>query len=426
MPPLPLPELPFEQHLLENGLRVVLHQDRRLPLVAINLWYHVGSKNEGRGRTGLAHLFEHMLFQGSAHVGTNDHFRLIQQVGGVANGSTWYDRTNYYETLPAHALDLGLWLESDRMGFLLEALTPEKLENQRSVVMNERRQRVDNQPYGRALERLHELLYPSTHPYSWPVIGYLDDIAAATLDEVGDFFRRHYGPANAVLTLAGDFEPGRALDRVHHWFGDLPGRESPRPAPPPPATRAGLRLETMVDRVQLPRLYLGFRAPAYGSDDWYAGALLAETYAGGKASAWYQDLVYSRQIAQDVGVYIFPTELEATVLLVATAKPGIAIADLERALLEHLEAARAGAVATADLERTRARILTSTFEELETLDRKADTLSQFATYFDDPGRLGREISSYLGATAEDLRSFASRYLDPGQRAQITVVPEASA
>src|SRR5688572_14784994 len=182
------PEVPHQLHRLANGLRVVLHEDHHLPLVAVNLWYHVGSKNERPGRTGLAHLFEHMLFQGSAHVGTNDHFRLVQQVGGVANGSTWYDRTNYYETLPAPALDLGLWLEADRMGFLLEALTEEKLANQRQVVINERRQRVDNQPYGRALERLHELLYPEGHPYRWPVIGYLDDIAAATLDDVRQFF----------------------------------------------------------------------------------------------------------------------------------------------------------------------------------------------------------------------------------------------
>jgi predicted Zn-dependent peptidase len=421
---LPVPELPFEQHTLGNGLRVVLHEDRRLPLVAINLWYHVGSKNESPGRTGFAHLFEHMLFQGSGHVGTNDHFRLIQQVGGVANGSTWYDRTNYYETLPAHALDLGLWLESDRMGFLLDALTPEKLETQRSVVMNERRQRVDNQPYGHALERLHELLYPSGHPYSWPVIGYLEDIAAATLDEVAAFFRDYYAPANAVLTLAGDFVPATALERVAHWFADLPRREPP---PPPRLTTAEpgeLRLEVQPDRVELPRLYLGFRVPAYGSPEWYAGALLAETLAGGKASEWYQDLVYRRQIAQDVGVYFYPTELEATVLVVATCKPGVAAGELERALLAHLGRARDGGPDEADVDRARARFLTATFEDLETLDRKADTLGQFATYFGDPGGLRREIESYLALGTAELRRFAERFLDPARRAQVTVVPAA--
>jgi predicted Zn-dependent peptidase len=367
-----------------------------------------------------------MLFQGSGHVGTNDHFRLIQQVGGVANGSTWYDRTNYYETLPAHALDLGLWLESDRMGFLLDALTPEKLETQRSVVMNERRQRVDNQPYGRALERVHELLYPPEHPYSWPVIGYLDDIAAATLEEVAEFFRRHYGPHNAVLTLAGDIDPAEALGRVERWFGDLPRGGAARPPARPDSQARGMQIEIQPDRVQLPRLYLGFRAPAYGEREWYAGALLGQTLAGSKASPWYQDLVYRRQIAQDVGVYVYPTELEATVLVVATCKPGVDPGDLEGALLEHLGQAADRGPSDQEFERARARLLTATFEELETLDHKADTLSQCATYFDDPGYFGRELERYLATSVDGLKDFARRYLAPAARAQVTVVPEPAA
>jgi predicted Zn-dependent peptidase len=419
---LPIPELPFEQHALANGLRVILHRDARLPLVAINLWYHVGSKDELPGKTGFAHLFEHMLFQGSANVGTNDHFRLLQQVGGVANGSTWYDRTNYYETVPVHALDLGLWLESDRMGYLLDALTPEKLENQRSVVMNERRQRVDNQPYGRALERLHQLLFPAPHPYGWPVIGYMEDIAAATLDDVAEFFRAHYAPANAVITLAGDIEPADALDRVNRWFGDLPSGPAPARRRLPPAAAAQLQIETQTDRIELPRLYLGFRSPAYGERAWYAGALLAESLAGGKASPWYQDLVYRRQLAQDVGVYTYPTELEATYLVVATCKPGIAVEVLESALLEHLAAASAAGPTPVEIDRARARLLTSTFEELETLDRKADTLSQFATLFGDPGRLPAEVETFLSLDSSELRDFAARYLAPDSRTQITVVP----
>lgn len=413
-------------HRLDNGLRVILHRDRRLPLVAINVWYHVGSKNERRGKTGFAHLFEHMLFQGSAHVGTNDHFRWIQQVGGVANGSTWYDRTNYYETLPSHALDLGLWLESDRMGYLLDALTPEKLETQRSVVMNERRQRVDNQPYGRALERLHELLYAADHPYSWPVIGYLDDIAAATLDDVAAFFRAWYAPGNAVLTLAGDFEPAEALERVAAWFGALAPGAQPPAAPAPAPQVPTLRLEVQPDRVELPRLYLGFRAAPYGSREWYAGALLAETLTGGKSSSWYQDLVYRRQIAQDVGVYTYPTELESTLLVVATCKPGVAVEELESALLEHIHRLRDADPAEDGVDRARFRLLTSAFEELETLDRKADALSQFATYFDDPGRFRREVEEYLELEPASLRDFAQRRLDPACRTQVTVVPEGKA
>ncbi|HBL28979.1 MAG TPA: peptidase M16, partial [Acidobacteria bacterium] len=215
-------DLGFQRHTLDNGLRVVLHRDPRLPLVTVNVWYHVGSKNEQPGRTGFAHLFEHMLFQGSEHVGTNDHFRLVQQVGGVANGSTWYDRTNYYETLPSHHLELGLWLEADRMGYLLPALTQQNLDTQRDVVMNERRQRIENMPYGMAGERLHELLYPPGHPYRWPVIGYMDDIAAATLEEVRTFFRTYYTPNNAVLSVVGDIDPDDAIVQVERWFGEIP------------------------------------------------------------------------------------------------------------------------------------------------------------------------------------------------------------
>ncbi|MEM8963032.1 MAG: pitrilysin family protein [Acidobacteriota bacterium] len=229
--------IPFVEHRLDNGLRLVLHVDRSRPLVALNLWYHVGSKNEGPGRTGFAHLLEHLLFEGSENVPGNRHFAMVQEAGGVANGSTWYDRTNYYETLPSHQLDLGLWLESDRMGFFLPTMTQEKLDTQRDVVINERRERTDNQPYGLAGERLRELLYPEGHPYRWPVIGYLEDLHGATLDELGSFFSTYYTPNNAVLVLAGDFDPEVALERVAHYFGEIPPGEAPsRPVVEPVKT----------------------------------------------------------------------------------------------------------------------------------------------------------------------------------------------
>src|SRR5436305_4759959 len=255
--------LDIERHQLANGLRVVLHRDAALPLVAVNLWYHVGSKNERPGHTGFAHLFEHMLFQGSQHVPTHEHFRLVQQVGGVTNGSTWYDRTNYYETLPANYLDLALWLESDRMGFILPAITQENLDTQRDVVMNERRQRVDNQPYGLAGERIHELLYPPDFPYHWPVIGYMEDIAAATLEDVRSFFTTYYTPSNAVLTIAGDFDSDEAMRKVELYFGDIPAGP---PLPPlaahlPPL--GGEQRDVLTGDVHLPRLYIAFRGPAY-------------------------------------------------------------------------------------------------------------------------------------------------------------------
>jgi len=408
---------------LSNGLRVILHPDRRIPLVSQCLWYHVGSKNERPGRTGFAHLFEHMLFQGSEHVGTNDHFRYIQQAGGVGNGSTWFDRTNYYSTLPSHQLDLGLWLESDRMGWLLPAMTPEKLETQRAVVMNERRQRIDNQPYGRAFERLHELLYPPGHPYGWPVIGYMDDIAAASLEDVREFFETYYVPSNAVLTLAGDFDPDHALARIEAYFGSIPGGAEP-PRPTPPVTEVdGERREVMPDRVRLPRLYFGFAIPPYGDDAWYAADLLSTALASGKACRLYQDLVYRRRLARSVAFYPLPTEVAATFLLTATARPGVEAGELEAAIDEHLERIAREPLAEEDVERARRQLLTDHFDQLQTLERRADLLCHFATFFGQPSAVARESERYLALDAEDLQRFAARYCRRERRAVVAVVPE---
>jgi len=416
------PALRFSQHRLDNGLRIVFHHDPSLPLVAVNLWYHVGSKNERPGRTGFAHLFEHMLFQGSEHIKTHEHFRYIQQVGGVANGSTWFDRTNYYETLPAHNLDLGLWLESDRMGFLLPAITEATLENQRSVVMNERRQRVDNQPYGRASERLHELLYPPDHPYHWPVIGYMEDIAAATLEEVRAFFRTYYTPNNAVLTVAGDFDPDHALLRIEDYFGDIPAGPPVEKVQPPLPPLGGERVEVLSDDVRLPRVYLGFRAPAYGDPRWYAADLLVSALSAGKSSLLYRDLVYDRQIAQEVGAYVDPSEAAGTFVVIATARPGVDPDTLSTAILEHLDRIAAEPLAETDLERARNKVLTDYYSALQKLDTRVDLFSQFATYFDDPGGLEREVECYSQLGAGEVLDYASTYFTPDERVRVTVVP----
>jgi predicted Zn-dependent peptidase len=421
------PPLSIERHRLANGLRVVLHRDHALPLVAVNLWYHAGSKNERRGKTGFAHLFEHMLFQGSAHVGANEHFRLVQSVGGVANGSTWFDRTNYFETLPASSLELGLWLESDRMGFLLPGMTQEKLETQRQVVMNERRQRVDNQPYGRASERLWELLFPPEHPYSWPVIGTMEDIAAATLEDVTEFFATWYVPDNAVLTLAGDIDPARAMDLVERYFGDIPARRTPPPPVPDTTPRlTGERFERLQDRVQLPRLYQAYAIPAYGEREWYAADLLSHVLASGKASRLYRDLVYERELAQSISCYVLPTEAAGSLHLVATAKPGVRLDELERAVDDHLAAAAETAILGHELERVRNRILAGYFAELQTLDRRADLLSQFTTYFDRPEDVAAEIECYQEVDVGELQRLAARMLRPDDRARIWVEPATAA
>jgi predicted Zn-dependent peptidase len=419
-------------HQLQNGLRLVLLPDSALPLVAVNLWYHVGSKNERPGRTGFAHLFEHMLFQGSGHVGTTDHFRHVQSVGGVANGSTWYDRTNYYETLPASWLELGLWLESDRLGFLLDGLTPEKLETQRQVVMNERRQRVDNQPYGRASERLFELLFPEGHPYRWPVIGTMEDIEAATLEDVREFFTSYYRPANAVLSLVGDFETASARDAVERWFGDLPGGSPPIPvrAPLPPLERPSR--DRIGDRVQLSRIYLAFRTEPFGTDGWWAANLAASVLSDGKSSPLVEDLVVRRELAQDVSAYVYPTEEVGIFVLAATARPGIELERLEARLHAHLDRLREAEspgdaeaprwALEPELDRARRRALAGLHSELQTVDHRADLLSQYTTYFDDPARAFQEAAAIESVGAVEIREFANGRLRAGQCATLGVVP----
>ena len=418
------PRLPLERHRLDNGLQIVLQPDEALPLVAVNLWYHVGSRDEQPGRTGLAHLFEHMLFQGSGNVGTNDHFRYVQQVGGVANGSTWLDRTNYYETMPSHQLDLALWLESDRMGFLLPALDQAKLDRQRDVVLNERRQTVDNQPYGRAGERLYELNFPLPHPYHWPVLGYPPDLEATTLEDVESFFRRFYAPDNAVLTLAGDFEPRQAVDSIERYFGDLP-RGPGVEAPVPPATTRPLGevRETMADSVELTRIYHAWTLPAYGERAWYVADMLAAVLAEGKSSPLYRELVYERQLAQDIGTYVLPTELGSMFLLVATARPDVEPDALERALDDQLAAAAARPADTGELERARNHVRVDFLEQLQSLDQRADLLSQLTTYFDDPERLDSELNLYLDISADEIQALAADLLRPERRVALRVVPD---
>ena len=340
----------------------------------------------------------------------------------MANGSTWYDRTNYYETVPAHQLDLALWLESDRMGFFLPALTQENLDTQRGVVMNERRQRVENQPYGQAGERLHELLYPEEHPYHWPVIGYMDDIAAATLEEVRAFFRSYYTPNNAVLTVVGDIQPEDALERVASWFGEIPPGPPVTPVAPSQSPLDGERRAVLADDVRLPRVYVGFRAPAYGQRGWYTADLLAAVLAGGKSSPLYRDLVYGRQIAQDVGASVSPYECGGTFLLVATARPGVSAEELEAALLGHVAAAAAAPPDPAEIERARNRMLTDYYGGLQRLDSLADLLSQFATYFDDPAGALTESDRYLDITADELVDYAAGWCAEPQRVVVSVVP----
>lgn len=417
-------EIPFERHRLDNGLRVILARDPALPVVAVNLWYSVGSRNERPGRTGFAHLFEHMMFQGSENVPDNGHFALIEKAGGSLNGSTWLDRTNYYETLPAHYADLALWLEADRMGGLLPAMTQEKLDNQRDVVKNERRWRVDNQPYGDWDERLQALMYPSSHPYHHSVIGSMEDLDAASLEDVAGFFRTYYAPNNAVLSVCGDFEPAAVVRTIESYFGTIPAGPPVPPIPGttelPPTLGAQVR-ETVEQDVSMPRLYLAYRMPRYGDDRFHAAAVTSFILTWGKASVLYRSLVRGTPLLQDVTAFAFPVVVGASMLVVwATVRPGISRERAEEAILERVGALRD--VDDADVERAKNLIENRNLQQLQRAEHRADHLSMYTTLFDDPSLINTEIGRLRAVTTQDVRALAAELLGEDNRVLLWYVP----
>lgn len=416
--------VPVIRHTLDNGLRVVLSPDPAVPVVAVNLWYGVGSRNERPGRTGFAHLFEHMMFQGSAHVSKNGHFEAIEAAGGTLNGSTWYDRTNYYQTLPSHELDLALWLESDRMGWLLPAMDQEKLDNQIGVVKNERRWRYDNQPYGDWDERMQKLVWPENHPYRHTVIGSMEDIGAATLEDVADFFRTFYVPDNAVLTLAGDLDPEVALRRVEHWFGAIPRGAGlpPLPGTPEvPPVLGGTVRERVESDVPLPKVYLAARIPTFLDPRFPVADLAGDVLGSGRASILYRKLVRERRLARETGAYVFPLTTGASLILVwATGLDGTSPDLLEEGVVECLEAL--GRVEAAQVERALALGETRFLARLEQAGERADLLSMFEMLTGDAGNLNRELERLRAVTPEEIRAFATERLGPDNRAVLTYVP----
>lgn len=417
--------IPFERHKLDNGLKVVLAPDRTVPVVATNIWYGVGSRNEVKGKTGFAHLFEHMMFQGSAHVPKNRHFELIERVGGTLNATTWFDRTNYFETVPSHEMELPLWLESDRMGWMLPAMTQEKLDNQRDVVKNEKLQRYDNQPYGDWDERVQRLVYPVDHPYHHTVIGSMEDIDAATLDDVASFFETFYIPNNAVLTLAGDFAPKDALEQIRKYFGDIEPGAAPPPLPGnpdiPPLIGETVRDHVVAD-VPLPRVIMAFRTPSYSSPDFAVAEVSRALLGMGRASRFYERLVRQRRIAKGVVTYVFPLLSGASMMLVwATGYPGSDPVDLERAMVEEMDAL--AEARQSEIDRAIALTETDLVRTLERVAERADLLSMFDLYFDDPGRLNNELDRLRSVTLDQIRTFAGERLGEDNRAIVTFEPE---
>lgn len=417
----------LETHTLANGLRLVLAEDHATPVAAVNLWYHVGSANERAGRTGFAHLFEHMLFQGSANVGANEHFELVQRAGGTLNGSTWLDRTNYFETVPSHQLELALWLEADRMARLLPAMTQEKLDTQRDVVKNERRWSVDNQPYGTWWERLPALCFPPDHPFHHSLIGSMEDLSAASLEDVAAFFRTFYTPDNAVLTLCGDFDAAAARAMVERHFGSIP-RGSGRPPLPPmdlPPRFGAWRRETVEDAVVAPRLFLAFRVPPAGTEAWYAASLLGAVLGTGEGSRLQRALVREQQLASEATAFTFDLAKGSDLLVCdVTARPGVEAARLEAAVVAEVDRLIADGVPAEDRARALALVETAWVSGLQTVGARADKLSQFATYRGNPAHINDEYARHAAVTVEALAAFARSALGPDNRASLVYVPRA--
>jgi zinc protease len=417
-------KIAFSKHTLANGLDVLLHEDRSCPIVAVNLWYHVGSKNETLGHTGFAHLFEHLMFEGSKHHDSG-YFPPLQGVGASLNGSTNADRTNYWELLPANALELALWMESDRMGYLLPALTDAKFSNQRDVVLNERRQNYENRPYGLASMAMLAALFPPEHPYHWTTIGEIADLNSARIDDVRAFFSTYYHPGNASLSIAGDFEPAETLDLVRRYFEDLAPGPSVAPVRPPLPALAGEQRWLLEDRVELPRLHIAWLAPSMFAEDDAELDLAADVLANGKTSRLYKRLVYDTRIATDVSAAQNSREVAGFVQVAATAAPGHTLAEIDRVIVEEIERLADEGPTDDEIERGRVQAEAQFVFRLQSVGGfggKSDQLNAYNMFVGDPDFFGRDLARYQHVTRESLQRSVGRYLRTRARAVLSIVP----
>jgi zinc protease len=416
-------DLPFTKRTLDNGLDVIVHEARQVPIVAVNVWYHVGSKNERPGRTGFAHLFEHLMFEGSAHHNAG-YFPPLQQAGGLLNGSTNSDRTNYWEVVPTSAIDLALWMESDRMGYLLPAVTAERLETQRDVVLNERRQNYENRPYGMSLMAITGALFPPDHPYHWMTIGSAEDIRAMQLEDVQAFFRTYYHPANASLSIAGDIDTGRAFELAERYFGDLPEAQKPAPVTATAALDREIRM-MFEDRVELPRIYMGWHSPAMFAAGDAEMDLLADLLANGKTSRLYRTLVYERRMAVDVSAFQSSRELGSFFLVAATAAPGRSLTELAAMIDQELQQILEGGPSAAEMERAGAQVEAHFMYRLQTVGGfggKSDQLNAYNVFRGDPSFFSRDVERYQAATQQSVAAAARDALHFDRRVVLSVVP----
>jgi zinc protease len=413
--------IPFESYALPNGLRVVLAPNNASPTVALTVWYHVGSKNEAKGKTGFAHLFEHVMFTGSGHVPYGVHDRLTEGVGGSNNGTTSRDRTTYFETVPSNYLETALWLESDRMGFLLDTLDIQKLNAQRDVVKNERRQRMDNQPYGLVDEIVSSTLYPAAHPYSWDVIGSMADLTAASETDVKDFFRQYYSPGNAIVSIAGDFQPQQAKTLVASYFGAFPrGAAIVRPAAPPVTLDRETRL-VYEDRVQVPRLVIVWPTVGRQSDDRFALAVLDAMSTGPRTTRLTKALVYDRQLATSITARQDSDESAGEWRLTITPRPGVSLTDLESAADAILTTLKTEGPTAEEIQRATAGLELDFVNRLESNLGRSMRLADGLGYNNDAGSFQTDYQKMLAVTQTDVKRVADKYLTKG-RVVLSVVP----
>ena len=420
-------EVPYRQFQLANGLNVILHRDTTVPVVAVNVWYHVGSANEKPGRTGFAHLFEHLMFEGSKNVPEGQFDVLLEAAGANNNGSTTNDRTNYYIDVPSNALELALFLDSDRMGYLLDAMPPEQVNSQRDVVKNERRQSYENRPYGMASLELDRMLWPKGHPYSWPVIGYMEDLTAATQQDVVEFFKRYYAPNNASLAIAGDIDLDRTQALVQKWFNELPRGTSVEPVAPPAAVLTEVKRQTISDQVSLPRLYLAWLTPRFYAPGDATLDIASSVLAGGKNSRLYKRLVYEEQMAQDVSAFQSSASLGSTFMIIATARRGRTVDDLQKAIDEEIDRLRREPPQPREVQRAVNQIEASFYRRMERVggfSGKADQLNAYYFAGASPDFFAEDLARYTSITPADVQAAIVRWLPKDRRVELVVEPEA--
>jgi zinc protease len=419
-------QVKYSQFWLPNGLHVILHEDHTVPMVTVNVWYHVGSANEKPGRTGFAHLFEHLMFMGSGHVKEGQFDRLLEASGGENNASTADDRTNYYIDVPSNALELALYLESDRMGYLLDALTPASVNAQRDVVKNERRESYENRPYGQADIALGELLFPPGHPYHWPTIGYMPDLSAASYEDVVEFFKKYYAPGNASLSIAGDIDPAAARTLVEKWFGGIGPGPFAEPVAPPAAYLTEVKKKTLTDKVQLPRLYLAWLTPAVFAPGDASLDIVSSILAGGKNSRLYKRLVYDMQIAQNVVAAQQSRALGGSFLIVATPRPGHTLDEIQRVIDEEIDKLRTAPPSQREVDRAINQTEASFFARMERVGGFGGLGDQLNGYFvqtGDPDFFAEDLARYRALSPDDVQAAVVRHLPRGRRVELSVVPE---